>query len=98
VLYTGDFSRQEDRHLMSAEIPAIAPDVLIIESTYGTHIHEKREEREARFTGTRRPTESDVSQIPFAPFCRYRLRHCHPRRPLSDSRVCAGPRPGAVAD
>ena len=51
ILYTGDFSRQEDRHLMSAEIPAIRPDVLITESTYGTHIHEKREEREARFTG-----------------------------------------------
>lgn len=51
VLYTGDFSRQEDRHLMSAEIPSIRPDVLMIESTYGTHIHEKREEREARFTG-----------------------------------------------
>lgn len=51
VLYTGDFSRQEDRHLMAAEIPNIHPDVLITESTYGTHIHEKREEREARFTG-----------------------------------------------
>lgn len=51
ILYTGDFSRQEDRHLMSAEIPLIRPDILIIESTYGTHIHEKREEREARFTG-----------------------------------------------
>lgn len=51
ILYTGDFSRQEDRHLMSAEVPKIRPDVLIIESTYGTHIHEKREEREARFTG-----------------------------------------------
>lgn len=51
ILYTGDFSRQEDRHLMSAEIPAIRPDVLIVESTYGTHIHEPREDREARFTG-----------------------------------------------
>lgn len=51
ILYTGDFSRQEDRHLMAAEIPSIQPDVLIIESTYGTHIHEKRDEREARFTG-----------------------------------------------
>ncbi|XP_054716076.1 cleavage and polyadenylation specificity factor 73-like [Uloborus diversus] len=51
VLYTGDFSRQEDRHLMAAEIPSVQPDVLIIESTYGTHIHEKRDEREARFTG-----------------------------------------------
>ncbi|ETN59132.1 cleavage and polyadenylation specificity factor [Anopheles darlingi] len=50
VLYTGDFSRQEDRHLMAAEIPAMRPDVLITESTYGTHIHEKREDRENRFT------------------------------------------------
>ena len=38
ILYTGDFSRQEDRHLMSAEIPSISPDVLIMESTYGTHV------------------------------------------------------------
>ncbi|KAF2887092.1 hypothetical protein ILUMI_19081 [Ignelater luminosus] len=50
ILYTGDFSRQEDRHLMAAEIPTVKPDVLITESTYGTHIHEKREERESRFT------------------------------------------------
>ncbi|XP_065081556.1 cleavage and polyadenylation specificity factor 73 [Ochlerotatus camptorhynchus] len=50
ILYTGDFSRQEDRHLMAAEIPAMKPDVLITESTYGTHIHEKREDRESRFT------------------------------------------------
>ncbi|OWR47933.1 Cleavage and polyadenylation specificity factor subunit 3 [Danaus plexippus plexippus] len=40
VLYTGDFSRQEDRHLMAAEIPTVHPDVLIT----------KREERESRFT------------------------------------------------
>jgi len=51
VMYTGDFSRQEDRHLMAAEIPVnVQPDVLIVESTYGTHIHEPREEREGRFT------------------------------------------------
>lgn len=50
ILYTGDFSRQEDRHLMAAEIPSMNPDVLITESTYGTHIHEKREDRESRFT------------------------------------------------
>ena len=52
LLYTGDFSREEDRHLMSAEIPRIKPDILITEATYGTHLHEKREEREARFTST----------------------------------------------
>ncbi|KAG9510159.1 Cleavage and polyadenylation specificity factor subunit 3, partial [Fragariocoptes setiger] len=51
ILYTGDFSRQEDRHLMSAEIPQIKPDVLITEATYGTHVHEAREKRETRFTG-----------------------------------------------
>ena len=55
ILYTGDFSREEDRHLMSAEIPECRPDVLIVESTYGTHIHDKREEREARFTGKFQP-------------------------------------------
>ena len=32
VLYTGDYSREEDRHLMAAEIPALTPDVLIIVS------------------------------------------------------------------
>lgn len=67
ILYTGDFSRVEDRHLMAAEIPTMSPDLLITvsvmscdviydvimmlqESTYGTHVHEKREVREARFT------------------------------------------------
>ncbi len=29
ILYTGDFSRVEDRHLMAAEIPSVTPDVLI---------------------------------------------------------------------
>ncbi|RUS76897.1 hypothetical protein EGW08_015336 [Elysia chlorotica] len=50
ILYTGDYSRQEDRHLMCAEMPSVKPDIVIIESTYGTHIHENREEREHRFT------------------------------------------------
>ena len=52
VLYTGDFSREEDRHLMAAEIPSVIPDVMIMEATFGTHNHEKREDREARFTST----------------------------------------------
>lgn len=29
ILYTGDFSRVEDRHLMAAEIPTMSPDLLI---------------------------------------------------------------------
>ena len=49
VLYTGDFSREEDRHLMAAELPSLRPDVLIVESTYGIHIHEKKEDREHRY-------------------------------------------------
>ena len=35
---------------MSAEIPHIAPNILIVESTYGVQIHEPRNERERRFT------------------------------------------------
>ncbi|KER33644.1 hypothetical protein T265_00534 [Opisthorchis viverrini] len=35
---------------MCAEIPHVRPDVLITEATYGIHIHDKREDREARFT------------------------------------------------
>jgi cleavage and polyadenylation specificity factor subunit 3 len=52
VLYTGDYSMEDDRHLMAAEIPAIQPDVLIVEATYGVQVHASRQEREARFTST----------------------------------------------
>ena len=50
ILYTGDYSREEDRHLVRAEVPPIRPDVLIVESTYGVQGHEEREEKEHRFT------------------------------------------------
>lgn len=50
VLYTGDYSREEDRHLMAAETPSQRPDVLVCESTYGVHSHQPRLERERRFT------------------------------------------------
>ncbi|KAI0341996.1 Metallo-hydrolase/oxidoreductase [Trametopsis cervina] len=50
ILYTGDYSREEDRHLVKAEIPPIRPDVLIVESTYGVQTLEGREEKELRFT------------------------------------------------
>lgn len=50
VLYTGDYSREEDRHLRAAEVPPFSPDLCIIESTYGVQLHEKREVRESRFT------------------------------------------------
>lgn len=50
VLYTGDFSSHDDRHLVGAEVPPITPDVLIVESTYGVQVHEERVRREKRFT------------------------------------------------
>ncbi len=49
VLYTGDYSREDDRHLMAAETPNQKPNVLIVESTYGKSDHESAKEREARF-------------------------------------------------
>ncbi|KZS98426.1 Metallo-hydrolase/oxidoreductase [Sistotremastrum niveocremeum HHB9708] len=51
ILYTGDYSREEDRHLVKAELPPVRPDVLIVESTYGVQSLGSREEKELRFTG-----------------------------------------------
>eukprot|EP00271_Cylindrocystis_brebissonii_P008932 TRINITY_DN2346_c1_g2_i1.p1 TRINITY_DN2346_c1_g2~~TRINITY_DN2346_c1_g2_i1.p1 ORF type:complete len:714 (+),score=162.17 TRINITY_DN2346_c1_g2_i1:418-2559(+) len=50
VLYTGDYSREEDRHLRAAEMPPFSPEVCIIESTYGVQQHQPRESRERLFT------------------------------------------------
>jgi cleavage and polyadenylation specificity factor subunit 3 len=50
ILYTGDYSREEDRHLRAAEFPTADVDILIVESTYGIKIHEPRMEREKNFT------------------------------------------------
>lgn len=52
LLYTGDFSREEDRHLKAAESPNCKVDALITESTYGVQCHLSRDERESRFTNT----------------------------------------------
>lgn len=49
ILYTGDYSREEDRHLVKAEVPPVRPDVLIVESTYGVQSLEGRPEKEAMF-------------------------------------------------
>jgi len=50
VLYTGDYSCEEDRHLAAAECPRdLPPNVLIVEATYGMTVHEGREQRERRF-------------------------------------------------
>lgn len=51
ILYTGDYSCDQDRHLMRAVPPVeLPPDVLIVEATYGVQTHETREVRERRFT------------------------------------------------
>ncbi|KAK4047153.1 endoribonuclease ysh1 [Microbotryomycetes sp. JL201] len=52
VLYTGDYSTEEDRHLVPAKVPIWEkkPDVMICESTYGVQSHEPRVEKEAQFT------------------------------------------------
>ena len=50
ILYTGDYSREEDRHLKPAEVPDCEIDVLIVESTYGVQTHQSREIRENLFT------------------------------------------------
>jgi len=52
VLYTGDYSQEKDRHLPPAEIPPGRVHVLISECTYGSMIHEPREQKERRFTNS----------------------------------------------
>ena len=50
ILFTGDYSREEDRHLSSAEVPHSKPDLLITEATFGTATHIPRLEREHKLT------------------------------------------------
>ena len=46
VLYTGDYSTENERHLRPAQIPNEKIHVLIAEATYGDTLHESREKRE----------------------------------------------------
>ncbi|SCU85619.1 LANO_0C04808g1_1 [Lachancea nothofagi CBS 11611] len=50
TLFTGDYSRETDRHLNSAEVPPSSSDILIVESTFGTATHEPRVNREKKLT------------------------------------------------
>ncbi|XP_034680837.1 cleavage and polyadenylation specificity factor subunit 3-I-like isoform X2 [Vitis riparia] len=63
VLYTGDYSREEDRHLRAAEIPQFCPDICIIESTYGVQLHQPRHVREKRFTDVIHSTISQGGRV-----------------------------------
>ena len=60
--YTGDFSREEDRHLPAAEIPPLRLNVVICESTYGRISHESRREREDRLTSDHDGDGNDVQR------------------------------------
>jgi cleavage and polyadenylation specificity factor subunit 3 len=49
ILFTGDYSREDDRHLVSASVPKeVKIDVLITESTFGISTHTPRVERETQ--------------------------------------------------
>ncbi|KAG6466901.1 cleavage and polyadenylation specificity factor subunit 3-I-like [Zingiber officinale] len=63
ILYTGDYSREEDRHLRAAEIPQFSPDICIIESTYGVQLHQPRLIREKRFTDVIHSTISQGGRV-----------------------------------
>ncbi len=96
ILYTGDYSREEDRHLMPAERPPGTVEVMICESTFGVQSHEPRIEREARFTSVfpRRIATSrqSIDELPFSR--RNRAGHRDATWPLSHpnfrSWTCAG--------
>ncbi|KAF2717283.1 hypothetical protein K431DRAFT_288664 [Polychaeton citri CBS 116435] len=48
ILFTGDYSRESDRHLIPASVPkGVRIDCLITESTFGVSTHTPRQEREA---------------------------------------------------
>ncbi|PIA64257.1 hypothetical protein AQUCO_00100026v1 [Aquilegia coerulea] len=63
ILYTGDYSREEDRHLRAAETPTFSPDICIIESTYGVQLHQPRLKRESTFTDVIHSTISQGGRV-----------------------------------
>lgn len=88
VLYTGDYSREEDRHLMAAEKPEGSVDVLITESTYGVQSHEPRLAKETRFTCKTHTHTFRLTLLIdslFSPCSRYR----HTRWSMSHASVCS---------
>ena len=49
VVYTGDFNMTADRHLGSAWIAKLKPDLVITETTYATVIRDSKRSREREF-------------------------------------------------
>ncbi len=75
ILYTGDYSREEDRHLVIAEVPPVKPDVMICESTFGVHTLPDRKDKEEQFTSACDARDSAYFSS--------RLEHCAERWPMS---------------
>ncbi|CRG94273.1 cleavage and polyadenylation specificity factor, putative [Plasmodium gallinaceum] len=46
VIYTGDYNTVPDKHLGSAKIPSLSPEIFISESTYATYIRPTRKSSE----------------------------------------------------
>jgi integrator complex subunit 11 len=49
VVYTGDYNTTADRHLGSAWIDKLKPDLCITETTYATTIRDSKRSREREF-------------------------------------------------
>ena len=83
VLYTGDYSREEDRHLVIAEAPPVRPDVMICESTFGVHTLPDRKDKEEQFTSgfpSMRPSqtcENSSTTIQYFTSCELQLAKPH---------------------
>jgi hypothetical protein len=96
VLYTGDYSCEDDRHLMAAEVPRqFPPDVLIVEATYGMQVRRRSQSQTGReragrracgFVGLPRGLNSTPPRVFYLPCADA------PRRPPAGARVARGAR------
>lgn len=77
ILFTGDYSREDDRHLVSASVPKeVKIDVLITESTFGISTHTPRVERETQLMKA-------ITDI-----LNRGGEHCYPYSPLDELKSC----------
>ena len=66
VLYTGDYSMEEDRHLIPGSIPPGGPpDVLIVESTFGVTTLPPRSVPIHTHTDTNTDTHTDANMLTY---------------------------------
>jgi integrator complex subunit 11 len=94
VVYTGDYNMTPDRHLGSAWLPKLRPDLLITESTYCTFVRDSKRVREKDFlarvhAAVERGGKGSVLESSSGAFFFLKINS-------SDSCVCSGPCAGAV--